>query len=172
MLFQPHIVRAGHSIRSYPIKWGFSGFLGASWRQGEAVYVSVFQIIGKNIGLSMTEILDAKIRSLLTGQEIDVTFKTNGGYTKAEYVNPISRGAKFNCHALFYDPALRKPDEREGLSEDEFLATWGEFEFYVKTRKGRYCRKFSSKEIRDQIARVRPQSLGARRISRRDKGGE
>lgn len=151
-----------------PIRWDFKGFLGANWRQREAVYVAVFQTSGENVSRRPAEILDAKIQSNITGEQIDVTFKTNGGYTTAENLNPIPPGAKFNAHALFYDPGSKGPDEREGLPEDVFLASWGEFQFNVKTRKRNYTRRFSNKEIIKDIAQAKPPPVATRRISRKD----
>ena len=153
-----------------PIQWDFKGFLGANWRQREVVYVSVFQTSGKNVSRRAVEILDAKIQSNITGEQIDVTFKTNGGYTTAENLNPIPPGATFNAHALFYDPGSKGPDEREGLPEDVFLASWGEFQFNVKTRKHNYKKRFSNKQIIKHIARVKPPPVATRRISRKDIG--
>ena len=150
------------------IRWDFRGFLGANWRQGEAVYVTVFQTNGENISRRPIEILDAKIQSSITGEQINVTFKTNGGYTEAENLNPVPQGAKFNAHALFYDPSAQQPGEREGLPEDMFLKNWGDFEFNVRTRRRHYRRRFSNKEIIKQIARVKPPSVATRRISRKD----
>ena len=169
----PGIVRdVGEVISRLPIRgpfrWDFKGFLGVSWRSKEAVHVTVFQTSGENIGRHPAEILDAKIQSYITGEQIDVTFKTNGGYTTAKNLNPIPPGAKFSDHALFYDPGSRGPDEREGLPEDVFLASWGEFQFNVKTRKRNYRRRFSNKEVVNDIARVKPSPVATRRISRKN----
>jgi len=151
-----------------PILWNFQGFLGSYRKRGEAAYVTVFQISGENISRHSVELLEAKIYSNISGKQIDVTFKTNEGYTEAKNLNPVPPGARFHAHALFYDANSKGPDEREGVPEDLFLEDWGDFHFIFKTPKRTDRKRFSNKVIVEEIAKVKPSPVAVRRISRKD----
>ena len=150
-----------------PIRWDLDGFLGCSRRPGEMVYVACFQTRGKNIRGVSVPILSATITSRAIEQTIPVMLKTDKGYAFASDTNAIPSGATVYAHALFYNPALRKPEEREGMSEDHFIRDWGKFDFEVDYGKKKYCRSFRISEVLQQINRLKPEPKPKPRVTRR-----
>ena len=149
----------GYAAENYrgPLRWDFSGFLGANWLASSLPYVASFQVSGHNSSPSEVQITDAYIISAMTGERLPVTIRTDAGYVTPKDSNPIPSGAQFYMHALFYDPNKKlEPGEREGIPEDEFLKQWGGFSF-VRAYHGRtYRTQFGAPEIQMQIDRVKP----------------
>lgn len=149
------------------IVWEFGGFLGGNWREGEAAFVSHFQVNGVNKKRSSLIINDAYIQSLLTFEIIPVKFKTDKGYSLASDINPIPSKVRVYAQALFYNPNKLNNSEREGLSEDKFISDWGKFIFSVGYAKKSFKRTFKQHQIEKQIARIKPSREPKPRVTQR-----
>jgi hypothetical protein len=149
-----------------PIVWNLQQFLGVSRREGELAYVSCFQVSGFNKGRRAIRVISAVLRSQVTGRSIPVRFKTDHGYVGASEIHPVPKGATIFAQALFYDPLTQSEGNKQGLSEDEFMSDWGEFEFLVTYENGKFKRSFGCKDTARQIAAVKPPTKTRPRVTR------
>lgn len=155
--------------KPWGIAWDFEGFLGSNWKQGENVYVFVFQAKGTNKYSKPVQIKEVNIRSDKTGESIPVLIRTDKGYVEPEKANPIPSKATFRMQSLFYDPKTRQDGDREGLPEDIFLQDFGEFTLNISHERGDFSKKFNKYHVEAEINRVRPPSNPPPRVTSRVK---
>ena len=129
------------SSNGEPERW-----LGMSRNHHDPIMVRGLQLSAKNRGHPIKEISGC-VRSGITNQEFPMYLIIGGDPIPPNQTHGIPRGADFQIFVPFGPSETSWP----GIKASEFLQNWSEFEFLMNYDGKRYSRRFSRKEVKNQI---------------------
>ena len=138
------------------IAWDLSHFIGMSGGGGQDVWVTGFQVHGRNNLDRPILHVSGVWRSDVTNEELPVCFSVNGQRVRPEDTNGIPRHAEFDiCSTLI--PASDPP--REGMSATKFLTAYASVTLDMTYDGKKFVHHFTNSVIWKQIEAFRREAL-------------